>query len=535
MNESLVQEFLATFEDNQYPAELLQRYEIMECLVHNDLGETLLVKDLVEGKPYIAKCYYQNALLAKTNESALLSHLNHPGLPKYFAEFENDAMRCVIREYAPGKPLDELMRESRMASQDCFDIAIQVCEILEYLHGQTPPIIHRDIKPQNIVMDARGKITLIDFGISRAYDDSAGEDTLCFGTRHYAAPEQYGFSQTDCRSDIYSLGVLLCWLFTGQEDIGQAKKEIPSKRLIRIIDRCTAFDPKNRFENVTQVRDALTGRTTRRNLWIGFFALLVIVPAVYFLLSAFAPQFVSPGGVGFKEPLIEQAVRLALGKTGAEAITEEDLLSVNAIFIFGDQVAADQQGFDQLTQSFVRNDGTVKPGTIRNLDDLKQLKNLRWVTLADQQITDLTALASLSGLENVDLRHNPVSDVSPLANLPQLTILSLFDTGVTDLNGLSVCHNLTTLDVGSTPIESTAAVERLSSLHTLQLRKSALRSLDKVDRLVMLENLYLSETRVTDLSPLLSLPSLEKIEVDKNMRSAADAIAGRAHFEIVYP
>ncbi len=72
-----------------------------------------------------------------------------------------------------------------------------MCDILNYLHSQNPPIIHRDIKPQNVIVDERGRVTLIDFGISRMYDAGARADTLCFGTRHYAAPEQYGFAQTD--------------------------------------------------------------------------------------------------------------------------------------------------------------------------------------------------------------------------------------------------------------------------------------------------------------------------------------------------
>ncbi len=83
-------------------------------------------------------------------------------------------------------------------------------------------MIHRDIKPQNIIMDKTGRIKLIDFGISRVFQESAKNDTVYFGTKEFSPPEQYGFSQTDNRSDIFSFGVVLCWLLTGEANIEKA-------------------------------------------------------------------------------------------------------------------------------------------------------------------------------------------------------------------------------------------------------------------------------------------------------------------------
>lgn len=534
MTDAFVEDFLVSFDDSRYPTEFLQRYELMECLSYNEIGETLLVKDRQSGDCYVAKCYLGEFSHSQPPESDLLKDFHHPGLPVYAGEYQNGTMRCIVREYAPGRSLERLARESHLTRQQAVDIAVQLCEILSYLHEQTPAIIHRDIKPQNVVVDDQGKVTLIDFGISRRYDDLAQQDTYCFGTRHYAAPEQYGFSQTDSRSDIYSLGVLLCWLFTGETDVRRAKEKISEGRLARIIDRCTAFAPKDRYRHASEVRDALTGRTHRRNLLILVVAALVVFAAGILILKPGQFLLPEPAGVSFSEPLIEQAVRLALEKDATEPLTEQDLLSVTEVFVFGNQPAANEEMFNVHLDHFVHNDGAVLRGDITDLNDLTRLQNLRRVTLSYQNIVDLSPLAELTSLETVDVRHNPVNDVSPLAGLVTLTSLTVFDTNVSDFTSLSACSRLDTLDAGYTLIRSTAVFSGLPSLRTLSVRKAPLQSLDQIETLPTLERIYLSETQVLDLAPLLNLPRLQTVEVDASMRQSAEAIVDRAHFEIVY-
>jgi hypothetical protein len=413
-------------------------------------------------------------------------------------------------------------------------IAVQLCDILTYLHGQTPPVIHRDIKPQNIIVDEQGKVTLIDFGISRAYNSASQEDTTCLGTRYYAAPEQYGFSQTDARSDIFSLGVLLCWLLTGSVNIDQAEKSIPDIRLARIVKKCTAFDPRDRYQNAAQVREALTGRVPRRSLFVFAGLILLVILAAFPGRNLIQNQIRVRNSTGFKEPLIEQAVRLSLGKSPTEELTEQDLLLVTEIFVFGDKAAENDDTFNVYAKKFANNDGTTVRGSIRMLDDLKKLKNLRRVSLVYQNISDLAPLANLTYLENLDLRHNPLADIAPLAQLPSLTTLILFDTHVSDLSVLRSCPRLTLVDAGFTSIKSMAAFDGLDSLQTLVMRKAPLQSLDQIESHPGLEVLYLSETHLTDLTPLLALPRLQTVEVDETMRTAAAAVAGQAKFKIVY-
>ncbi|GAP16017.1 protein containg leucine rich repeat [Longilinea arvoryzae] len=535
MTDALIAEFLATFDDRRFPVEFLQKYELLECLSHNELGETFLIKDRNNEQHCVAKCYSDRSLLSRTTESELLKRLHHKGLPAYIAEYQNETMQCIVREYAPGVSLDQLAREKAFNRQQAVSIILQLSEILIYLHGQTPAIIHRDIKPQNIIIDEQGQITLIDFGISRNYNEGSQEDTVIFGTRHYSPPEQYGFSQTDCRSDIYSLGVLLGWLLTGNADVQQAVRMIPETWLARVVERCTAFAPKDRYKNAAQVRDALTGQRLRR--WVLPFTLA----AAIFLAALLAfPNFDfadlhRPAGVTFKEPLIEQAVRLALGKGTDAEISEQDLLAVTAIYVFGDKAAADEAAFKEYSNTFARNGSAFQRGSIASLEDLVKLKNLRRLSLCYQNITDLSPLASLNYLELIDLKHNPIEDVSPLAGLTSLSSLILFDTRVSDLTSLNGCLRLSLIDAGSTRIQSTAAFEGLNSLRTLVLRKAPLRSLDKIDTLPLLEELYLSETQLLDLTPLLGLTRLQVVEVDESMRSAVETIEDRSRFGIIYP
>lgn len=534
MTNEFIEIFEASFDNSRFPNDFLQQHELLECFSHNDMVETLFVKDKRTNNYYVSKCYTGKSLYAHTTESELLKKLNHEGIPTYIGEYKNEEMLCVVREFIQGKSLDKQAEEIPLTKQQSISIILQLCEILIYLHGQTPPIIHRDIKPQNIIINDREKISLIDFGISRYYNQTAQVDTFCCGTKYYAAPEQYGFSQTDCRSDIFSLGVLLCWMLTGDVNVQQAIKTIPDPHLVKIISKCTAFSPKGRYANAIQVRDALTGRITRRKM-------LTIIGTSIILLGASlgfsnSTKLILPqlGRITFQEPLIEYAVRLALQKEENEKLSEQDLLSITELYVFGDKAATNEVDFNSYVESFVNNDGTVLRGDISSLNDLRKLKNLRRISLAYQNITDLSPLSELSNLEYLDLRHNPIDDVTPLSKNVSLTSLILFDTNVSDLTELKDCFRLTTVDVGYTKIKSTAALSGLTFLRVLVIRKAPLESLAQIETFTMIEKLYLSETLLRDLSPLLELPRLQQIEVSENMRPAVEAISESAHFKIIF-
>ena len=130
-----------------------------------------------------------------------------------------------------------------------------------YLQSRTPPVIHRDIKPENVIITEEKEPVLIDFDIARTFKTAEETDTVFFGTKGYAPPEQYGFAQTDCRSDIYAFGVLLRFLLT--DSVRENSKIRLYRPLKKIIDRCTAFAPENRYSDMTQVRRALLAANPR--------------------------------------------------------------------------------------------------------------------------------------------------------------------------------------------------------------------------------------------------------------------------------
>ena len=540
MDDTYIESILAESGSARYPEGFLRDYEAIECLSHSDAGETLLVKNKQTGSYFVAKCYTDQTFFSHVTEADILKKLKHPGLPLYEGEYKS-GMLCVVREYVEGTPLDQYAAQNDLTEEQAVSLIISLCGILSYLHGQTPPVIHRDIKPQNLIIDKKGLLRLIDFGISRVYDKDAKEDTVCYGTKHFAAPEQYGFAQTDCRADIFSLGVLLGWLLTGELELRSMLHKIVNRNLLRIIKRCTAFAPEKRYTSADKVRADLLnadGHRQKRGIkWACALLACAVCLCTGFAVGRytdFTPAFSTSSQVIFEEPLVEEAVRLALNKDLAEPIEENDLLSVTEIYIYGDQAAESLQAFNDLGQHMALNDGVVKNGGITSLKDLAKLNNLKVIRIALEDITDLSPLSGLSALETVDLRHNPIVDISPLASLPLLRELCLFETRVSDLSALSVCSMLENVEVGKTQITSIAAFEGIESMRSLSMMKTPLQTLSGIEDFVYLEKINLSDVADGDLRPLLALPKLKEVYLDEGLRQAADDILKQAAFKVVY-
>ncbi len=248
--------FQRGFDRGVFPAAFLAEYEPIKCLARGANGETLVVRGKADDALYIAKVLPEGA----GDEGDLLSSLNHPALPRFIARFTHDGAAILVREYVDGLPLDEAADGRALPDAQAVSIGVQLCDILTYLHRQTPPVIHRDIKPRNVILCDDGGVKLIDFGIARTCKDGAVRDTVFSGTHDFAPPEQYGFAQTDARSDIYSLGMLLKYLLTG----GELDAEIENRSLRRVVKRCTAFSPTARYPSAARVKRALLADTPKR-------------------------------------------------------------------------------------------------------------------------------------------------------------------------------------------------------------------------------------------------------------------------------
>ena len=476
----------------------------------------------------------------------------------------------MLREYVPGETLSQLAKEQTFTEEEVIRIGLQLCDQLHALHSMTPPVIHRDIKPQNVVLRPDGTAVLIDFGIARVRTEKDA-DTVAFGTQGFSPPEQYGFSQTDARSDIYSLGILLYWLLHRATKVTQNSRSA----LEKVITRCVFFDPDKRFDNVEQVRRALLAakpeaRKKRKRLITVAVCLLLALISCGVFFSARARQ----RAVLFSQPLIEQAVRANLGLSDTAPITKDMLEQVTALYIVADAAYPDADSFYPAINRWYA-EGKPTRGAITDLNDLAAMPNLEQVCIVAQELTDISALAELPKLNKVELKHNYLTDISVLAGMDHLTYVGINDNPVRDISPLAACPNLAFLDLCdvrsyepsviaqlgnfnsldiSNPTESYRYLDGKSILD-LRLAWSGLDDLHCLDHVTRLERLEIDHTAVSDLSPLalhkglkvlklaglpvtdlsvlLELPQLEEVYISEELRPAAEAL-GPVPFSFVY-
>ena len=183
-----------------------------------------------------------------------LSRLTHINIPAIHKAVLSEDCFYVLEEYVEGKTLQEILdTDGALDKKTVIDIAIQLCDVLTYLHNQSPPIIHRDIKPANVMLTTGGIVKLLDFDIAREHKKEASKDTEVVGTKPFAPPEQYGFTQSDHRADIYSLGMLVTVLLTNTYDA----RKIKDFRVRAVARCCTAFDPRKRYANTRVLRNRI--------------------------------------------------------------------------------------------------------------------------------------------------------------------------------------------------------------------------------------------------------------------------------------
>lgn len=204
--------------------------------------------------PYIRKVFDKSSGLGNTYKQLFnQSKTNHPQIPNIYSVFDDRNNLVVFEQYICGQTLDKFLSNINFSADILSKIFLDLCQAADYLHTNFgAPIIHRDIKPSNILIDKEGQLKLIDFGISRNFENSDNPDTHKFGTVGYAPPEQFGYKQTDVRSDIYSLGKVLEFLCKRSNWACQDKK-ITDNIFKEVINKACEFDPNFRYKNVGQL------------------------------------------------------------------------------------------------------------------------------------------------------------------------------------------------------------------------------------------------------------------------------------------
>jgi len=250
------------------------KYRILKPLGQGGMGRVYLAENIRLGSLWAIKQIRKTEADSRAfpAESAILRKLNHPSLPRIFDILEDESSYYMIVDYIEGESLDKKLKEcGSFTEETVLGWAKQICDVLVYLHEFRPnPIIYRDLKPSNIILAGDGSIKLIDFGIAREYKKESSGDTVYIGTRGYAAPEQYGCGQTSAASDIYSFGVTVYELLTGESPAagsGGIRQSLYgnqriSAEMMQIIEKCTRTDPSQRFRSARELLECLnkTGR-----------------------------------------------------------------------------------------------------------------------------------------------------------------------------------------------------------------------------------------------------------------------------------
>lgn len=568
--EKAKEQFLCSFTD-EYPETMTRRYDMLECLSRDEGQETILAEERETGNKVVIKGYARESPLFLTTEQDSLRNLSHAGIPAFIEEYKDDRQRYIIREYINGRTLMEYAEEYIFCERDIIGVGIWLCEILQYLHTRTPPVIHRDIKPQNIVLRDDGTVCLIDFGISRAFKEEEETDTVFCGTKDYAAPEQYGYMQTGVYSDIYSLGAVLTWMLTEKA----APIQKPVTPLEKVLARCTAFAPENRYRDAAELERELKALLSggpkkemkRKNIVVlSVLAMLAAAACVFGILRYQAV-------IRFEEPLIEEAVRTMLGKPEG-ALTKEDMQNVTQIFIVGDEVCTSIEEREAARDRWFMEGETR--GRIRSLKDLEQMPDLEIITIFGEQIQDISPLRNLSAVRELELGRNSISDISALEGKESLEFIGFLDNPLTDISVLGSCPMLKSMDLRGTggrysgevlaemgdfyfiDIANDSDAYRYLDGKTIGLLKVG--SFDQYDleciRNTTVRELYIyysnisdisalegrediiyldaTECFVEDFSVLRTMPNLNTVVVGEGQRTAMERTCAEPDFTIVY-
>lgn len=259
---------------------LQERYEILKVLGLGGMGAVYQARDLhftgvarlcalkemtsTTPDPQVRRLAIQNF----EREANILASLSHPAIPKIYDYFTEGIRSYLALEYIDGQDLEALLGDlGEMLPQDrVIRWAVQICDVLAYLHSQDPPIVFRDLKPSNIMLRLPNHIVLIDFGIARVFE--VGQKGTMIGTEGYSPPEQYR-GVANPQGDIYALGATLHHLltrrdprleppFTFHEEPPRMLNPAVSEELEVVIMKALEYEPEKRFVSATEMKAALT-------------------------------------------------------------------------------------------------------------------------------------------------------------------------------------------------------------------------------------------------------------------------------------
>ena len=522
---------------NDYlPEDMQEHWTVYECLKESEDSSTFLVKETATGILCVLKWGRNRQTEFLRNEMEIMKKMADrklSGIPKAYRIFEENGEVYLVREYIEGMSLAQMvLQKGGISEAEICRISRKICQTAEQFQNPNEPMIHRDIKPENIVVTPGGEVVFIDFGTMRSYKKDGSRDTFVVGTRGTAAPEQYGYTQTDQRTDVYAIGQTMLYMVSESYEMNQLSECAVSRRMKKIIEKACSFEPDKRYGDAAQLRRAVEKcqANNRKKVYKKAGAVFGLIAAGY-ILAIFSPDGTVienkrietaeqsaaeeqiQAEITFREELIEEAVRKELGLSKTDKITASMLENVRKLRIGGKEILDDEDTFwgeghhvDGKDSSF----GSVR-GNITDLSDLAQMVNLEELALCNQKIEDISGLKELP-LKKLYLSKNMITDFSVLLNLIDLDTLCIMENPAENLSVIGECTGILRLNIQGMNLTDIDFLKNLSldylDMSNVEVENNIFEPLAEMKKLDTLCMCDVNEAAAETLSQMSTLKAL---------------------------
>ena len=522
---------------NDYlPEDMQEHWTVYECLKESEDSSTFLVKETATGILCVLKWGRNRQTEFLRNEMEIMKKMADrklSGIPKAYRIFEENGEVYLVREYIEGMSLAQMvLQKGDISEAEICRISRKICQTAEQFQNPDEPMIHRDIKPENIVVTPGGEVVFIDFGTMRSYKKDGSRDTFVVGTRGTAAPEQYGYTQTDQRTDVYAIGQTMLYMVSESYEMNQLSECAVSRRMKKIIEKACSFEPDKRYGDAAQLRRAVEKcqANNRKKVYKKAGAVFGLIAAGY-ILAIFSPDGTVienkrietaeqsaaeeqiQAEITFREELIEEAVRKELGLSKTDKITASMLENVRKLRIVGKEILDDEDTFwgeghhvDGKDSSF----GSVR-GNITDLSDLAQMVNLEELALCNQKIEDISGLKELP-LKKLYLSKNMITDFSVLLNLIDLDTLCIMENPAENLSVIGECTGILRLNIQGMNLTDIDFLKNLSldylDMSNVEVENNIFEPLTEMKKLDTLCMCDVNEAAAETLSQMSTLKAL---------------------------
>lgn len=522
---------------NDYlPEDMQEHWTVYECLKESEDSSTFLVKETATGILCVLKWGRNRQAEFLRNEMEIMKKMADrklSGIPKAYRIFEENGEVYLVREYIEGMSLAQMvLQKGGISEAEICRISRKICQTAEQFQNPDEPMIHRDIKPENIVVTPGDEVVFIDFGTMRSYKKDGSRDTFVVGTRGTAAPEQYGYTQTDQRTDVYAIGQTMLYMVSESYEMNQLSECAVSRRMKKIIEKACSFEPDKRYGDAAQLRRAVEKcqANNRKKVYKKAGAVFGLIAAGY-ILAIFSPDGTVienkrietaeqsaaeeqiQAEITFREELIEEAVRKELGLSKTDKITASMLEDVRKLRIVGKEILDDEDTFwgeghhvDGKDSSF----GSVR-GNITDLSDLAQMVNLEELALCNQKIEDISGLKELP-LKKLYLSKNMITDFSVLLNLIDLDTLCIMENPAENLSVIGECTGILRLNIQGMNLTDIDFLKNLSldylDMSNVEVENNIFEPLTEMKKLDTLCMCDVNEAAAETLSQMSTLKAL---------------------------